>query len=398
MQRKGENMKYILIIASALFLLVGCSHKEEVKRESLGETRNPPDTSGISPVSTNENPATTSEHLLSISKDSIDHLAPDSYHLTHSSCPKGLVAPSYITDQSIFYVHDSSSEQPIDQIIAFSRSSETCEVLYEATEGIDSLVGIDQTLYWTEYDTRRTSDVSWTIHALDLDTGKVQTIHEGESTNENPTPILTTNDQALNWIQYEVKDDRVISQVISYDEKTGEKSTLVTTELNETGSPDGDYILEQKRTGNSLLLHKAISKDGERRLTLERVADDEEHTLLTDEEILSFDGADDRFAYTSDEGLTIVDREKGETYRYRATARTPVDAATFVNPHTVAFRDRAENVYLADMDTKTALSLRQDGFGHTASKPVYYNDTLCFAVTKGESPDESVTFYTYKMK
>ncbi|TYO68786.1 hypothetical protein [Rossellomorea marisflavi] len=391
-------MKYILIIASALFLLVGCSHKEEVKRESLGETRNPPDTSGISPVSTNENPATTSEHLLSISKDSIDHLAPDSYHLTHSSCPKGLVAPSYITDQSIFYVHDSSSEQPIDQIIAFSRSSETCEVLYEATEGIDSLVGIDQTLYWTEYDTRRTSDVSWTIHALDLDTGKVQTIHEGESTNENPTPILTTNDQALNWIQYEVKDDRVISQVISYDEKTGEKSTLVTTELNETGSPDGDYILEQKRTGNSLLLHKAISKDGERRLTLERVADDEEHTLLTDEEILSFDGADDRFAYTSDEGLTIVDREKGETYRYRATARTPVDAATFVNPHTVAFRDRAENVYLADMDTKTALSLRQDGFGHTASKPVYYNDTLCFAVTKGESPDESVTFYTYKMK
>ncbi|MDW4525372.1 hypothetical protein R3398_03165 [Rossellomorea marisflavi] len=104
------------------------------------------------------------------------------------------------------------------------------------------------------------------------------------------------------------------------------------------------------------------------------------------------------FAYTSDKGLTIVDSENEETYRYKATARTPVDAATFVNPHTVAFRDRAENVYLADMDTKTALSLRQDGFGHTASKPVYYNDTLCFAVTKGESPDESVTFYTFKMK
>ncbi|USK92976.1 hypothetical protein [Rossellomorea marisflavi] len=390
-------MKYILIIASALFLLVGCSHKEEVKKESLGETRNPPDTAGISPVSTNENPATTSEHLLSISKDSIDHLAPVSYDLTHSSCPKGLVAPSYITDQSIFYVHDPSSEQPRDQIIAFSRSSETCDVLYEATEGIDSLVGIDQTLYWTEYDTRRTSDVSWTIHASDLDTGKVQTIHEGESTNENPTPILTTEDQSLNWIQYEV-NNRVISQVISYDEKTGEKSTLVTTELNETGSPDGDYILEQKRTGNSLLLHKAISKDGERRLTLERVADDEEHTLLTDEEILSFDGADDRFAYTSDEGLTIVDSGKEETYRFKTTSRTPSDAAVFVNPHTVAFRDRTENVYLADLDTRTALALRRDGFGHTATKPIYFNDTLCFAVLKEESPGESITFHTYKMK
>lgn len=391
-------MKYILIIASALFLLVGCSHKEEVKRESLGETRNPPDTSGISPVSTNENPATTSEHLLSISKDSIDHLAPDSYHLTHSSCPKGLVAPSYITDQSIFYVHDSSSEQPIDQIIAFSRSSETCEVLYEATEGIDSLVGIDQTLYWTEYDTRRTSDVSWTINEVDLGTGNVQTIHEGESTNENPTPILTTDDQSLNWIQYEVKDDRVISQVISYDTKTSEVRILVTAQLNETKNPDGDYILEQKRTANSLLLHKAISKDGERMLTLERVADNEKKTLLTDEGILNFDGMDDRFAYTSDEGLTIVDGGKEETYRFKTTSRTPSDAAVFVNPHTVAFRDRAENVYLADLDTKTALALRRDGFGHTASKPIYFNNTLCFAVLQVESPDESVTFYTYKMK
>ncbi|MCM2587946.1 hypothetical protein NDQ53_01345 [Rossellomorea marisflavi] len=395
-------MKYILMIASALFLLVGCSHKEEIKKESLGETRHAPDTSmsnEATPVSTNENPTTTSEHLISISKDPIDHLTPDSYELTDSSCPKGMIAPSYITDQSIFYVDDQSSEQPRDQIIAFSRSSETCDVLYEATEGINSLVGIDQTLYWTEYDTRRTSDVSWTIHALDLDTGKVQAIHEGESTNENPTPILTTHDQSLNWIQYEVKDDRVISQVINYDANTDKKSTLVTTELNENGSPNGDYILEQKRTGNSLLLHKAISKDGERRLTLERVADDEEHTLLTDEEILSFDGADDRFAYTSDEGLTIVDSGKEETYRFKTTSkRTPSDAAVFVNPHTVAFRDRTENVYLADLDTRIALSLRRDGFGHTATKPIYFNDTLCFAVLKEESLDESVTFYTYKMK
>lgn len=309
-----------------------------------------------------------------------------------------MVSPSYITDQSIIYVYDPISEQENDQIIRFSRSSETCEVLYEATEGIQSFAGIDQTLYWTEYDTKRTSDVTWSILELNVDTGNVQTIIKGASTDENPLPMLTTYSNSLNWIEYEADGDGVTSNLISYDTESRDFRTLVTAELNENEQPNGEYILEQQMTGKSLLLHKAISKDGERKLTLEQVTDSEKQTLLTDEGILDFDGMVDRFAYTSDEGLTIVNKEKGESYRYKATARTPVDAATFVNPHTVAFRDRAENVYLADMDTRTALSLRQDGFGHTASKPVYYNDTLCFAVTKRESPDESVTFYTYKMK
>ncbi|KQU63240.1 hypothetical protein ASG66_02175 [Bacillus sp. Leaf406] len=394
-------MKYILMIASALFLLVGCSDKEEVVQENKKESRNEAGTSlstKVSPVSTKEEPAQTNEHLLSISKDPIDHLSPSSYELTHSSCPKGLVAPSYITDQSIIYIYDPISEQENDQIIGFSRSSETCEVLYEATEGIQSLTGIDQVLYWTEYDSTRTSDVTWSILELNVDTGNVQTIIKGASTDENLPPMLTTYTQSLNWIEYEADGDGVTSNLISYDSQSRDFRTLVTAELNENEQPNGEYILEQQMTGNGLLLHKAISKDGERKLTLERVADSEKQTLLTDEGILDFDGMEDWFAYTSDEGLTIVDSENEETYRYQATARTPVDATTFVNPHTVAFRDRVENVYLADLDTKTALSLRRDGFGHTASKPVYYNDTLCFAVTKGESPDESVTFYTFKMK
>lgn|GEM_PF-5910554 len=394
-------MKYILMIASALFLLVGCSDQEDVAQEKKKESRNEAGTSLStegSPVSTNKEPAQTNEHLLSILKGPIDHLSPSSYELTHSSCPKGMVSPSYITDQYIIYVYDPISEQENDQIIRFSRSSETCEVLYEATEGIQSFAGIDQTLYWTEYDTKRTSDVTWSNLELNVDTGNVQTIIKGASTDENPPPMLTTYSNSLNWIEYEADGDGVTSNLISYDTESRDFRTLVTAELNENEQPNGEYILEQQMTGNGLLLHKAVSKDGERKLTLERVADSEKQTLLTDEGILGFDGMEDRFAYTSDEGLTIVNSEKGETYRYKATARTPVDAATFVNPHTVAFRDRAENVYLADMDTKTALSLRQDGFGHTASKPVYYNDTLCFAVTKGESPDESVTFYTYKMK
>lgn len=394
-------MKYILIIASALFMLVGCSDKEEVVQEKKQESRNEAGTSlstKVSPVSMNKEPAQTNEHLLSISKGPIDQLSSSTYALTHSSCPKGLVAPSYITDQSIIYVYDPISEQENDQIIRFSRSSETCEFLYEATEGIQSFAGIDQTLYWTEYDTKRTSDVTWSILELNVETGHVQTIHKGESTDENLPPMLTTYSNSLNWIEYEADGDGVTSKLISYDTESRDFRTLVTAELNENEQPNGEYILEQQMTGNGLLLHKAVSKDGERKLTLERVADSEKQTLLTDEGILDFDGMEDRFAYTSDEGLTIVNSEKGETYRYKATARTPVDAATFVNPHTVAFRDRGENVYLADLDTKTALSLRQDGFGHTASKPVYYNDTLCFAVTKGESPDESVTFYTYKMK
>ncbi|MEW4225954.1 hypothetical protein Q0M98_20210 [Rossellomorea marisflavi] len=389
------------MIASALFLLAGCSDKEEVVQEKKQESRNEAGTSlstEVSPVSTNKEPAQTNEHLLSISKGPIDQLSSSTYALTHSSCPKGLVAPSYITDQSIVYVYDPISEQENDQIIKFSRSSETCEVLYEATEGIQSFAGIDQTLYWTEYDTKRTSDVTWSILELNVDTGNIQTIIKGASTDENPPPMLTTYSNSLNWIEYEADGDGVTSNLISYNTESRDFRTLVTAELNENEQPNGEYILEQQMTGNGLLLHKATSKDGERKLTLERVADSEKQTLLTDEGILDFHGMEDRFAYTSDEGLTIVDSEKGETYRYQATARTPVDAATFVNPHTVAFRDRAENVYLADMDTKTALSLRQDGFGHTASKPVYYNDTLCFAVTKGESPDESVTFYTYKMK
>lgn len=394
-------MKYILMIASALFLLVGCSDQEDVAKEKKKESRNEAGTSlstEVSPVSTNKEPAQTTDHLLSISKDSIDHLSPSSYELTHSSCPKGMVSPSYITDQSIIYVYDPISEQENDQIIRFSRSSETCEVLYEATEGIQSFAGIDQTLYWTEYDTKRTSDVTWSILELNVDTGNVQTIIKGASTDENPPPMLTTYSNSLNWIEYEADGDGVTSKLISYDTESRDFRTLLTAELDENEHPNGEYILEQQMTGNGLLLHKAISTDGDRMLTLERVTDSEKQTLLTDEGILDFDGMEDRFAYTSDEGLTIVDREKGETYRYKATARTPVDAATFVNPHTVAFRDRAENVYLADMNTKTALSLRQAGFGHTASKPVYYNDTLCFAVTKGESPEESVTFYTYKMK
>jgi len=398
---KGEKMKYILMIASALFLLVGCSDQEDVAKEKKKESRNEAGTSlstEVSPVSTNKEPAQTNEHLLSISKGPIDQLSSSTYALTHSSCPKGLVAPSYITDHSIVYVYDPISEQENDQIIRFSRSSETCEVLYEATEGIQSFAGIDQTLYWTEYDTRRTSDVTWSILELNVETGNVQTIHKGASTDENPPPMLTTYSNSLNWIEYEADGDGVTSNLISYDTESQDFRTLLTAELNENEHPNGEYILEQQMTGNGLLLHKAISTDGDRMLTLERVADSEKQTLLTDEGILDFDGTDDRFAYTSDEGLTIVDREKGETYRYKATARTPVDSATFVNPHTVAFRDRAENVYLADMDTKTALSLRQDGFGHTAAKPVYYNDTLCFAVTKEESPGESVTFYTYKMK
>lgn len=193
------------------------------------------------------------------------------YSISSGTCGiTSMTAPSYVDQNSIIFIDGLEKS---NTIIRFDRKEEACEIIYqiENNNGIGNLVGANNQLYWTEYDTTKMSNLEWEIKSLDLIDTQVKTIAAGYSYFDVPPPTIRTSKEGLGWIEYETDIDTktIISKLMLYDYKTNLTTIIEENILDESTTRNGIYyIMPYLIDSKNYLLYQSAFKNGNKTFNL----------------------------------------------------------------------------------------------------------------------------------
>lgn len=358
------NKSILALLFSTIIILVGCTEIEE-KTTEVTE-----DTNGVEEIISKDKNTIFKE---SMSKIPINF---NQYRIPENSCYSSpMIAPSYIDNENIIFL---DSNEDTYSIMAYSKTKDSCEVLYQA-KGIGQIVGELNTIYWTEYDTSKYTDVDWTIKSIDLDSKKVSEIYSGRSEKETPPPVLKINKKNLSWIEYIANGEIVESVLMHYSLISNELSVISSVQLDETGLREGSYLISNMSLDdNKEIIYKSIFTNGEKKLELYLVSDDEQQKLITRDNILDYTSNDNFLVYTGEGQLTVQSlKDTDYSLNYFTGDTLTTDSPIFINDNQLLFRYSMNDIILIDLNNKTYQSILSD-LNSTISKPIYNDNILSF--------------------
>ncbi|MBN3554019.1 hypothetical protein JYA63_07080 [Fictibacillus nanhaiensis] len=398
MKRLVYGFCYMIAI---LILCVGCNDKEDTlpssqKQDTEIKADKP---TSIDTLVKEEMSSTQKDTIKSVTrvKDwNLNEISNTSFKLNNTSCKMdSLVAPAYADANKIIFLSYGENN---DVIYEFSTLTNQCKEIYKS-KGIGNLVGNEGFLFWTEYDTKQLSNVEWSIKGLDLLENKVTNIATGGSYKDTPTPTMKLGYQSINWIEYEIQGEKVISKVKNYNYKKREVTTLSEALLNESEERKGEYYILQEgiNTEEQILLYKSVFKNGNKEFTIDIQKNGEPiQNLLTQNGVLDFISNNKYFVYTGEGHLTYKEiLNPASKSVFETGNKLTTDTPIFVGKHSLVFRYAMNELYLINMKENKSYSLT--GYTSLVSKPVYTNGFLAYGIKTGEQEKEEITFYLLKI-
>lgn len=297
------------------------------------------------------------------------------YQLNDVSCKTpSLIAPNYVNEDVIIFLENLKG---IAKIIELNRADEKCRVLYE-TEGIGNLIGFEERLYWTEYDTKMNTDVKWAIKAYDLKTKKEEVIQTGASYKGTPTPTLRAGIEGINWIEYEIIEPNVISKLMKVD-KNNKLTEVTSASLNEDKSINGEYLYLQQGTNEGILVYKTLFKDNQKSFDISLYNEaSEPKSYIQLDKIIDFTSNDNYFIYTGEGYLRANNlNADDEEIVYQTESNLTFDSPIIFENHFIIFRYAMNDIYIGNLQSKTYFPITKKG--SLLSKPIENNGLISFA-------------------
>ena len=402
----SKMRKYQSLVLAMAFFITGCStdidenKKEEkvVKEEEVTKEEKPVPQNEPNEVK-EESKSTYIEHLSSWTDNKIQT---KKYSISGGKCGvKSMTAPDYVDDNGIAFV---DSQETQSRIMLFDRKKGTCQPIYKTNvnDGIGNLTGEDGFLYWSEYDTRKMTDVDWKIKSLNLSNLKVSEIDTGGSYFETPTPAVRIGDGTLSWVKYTAneKTKTIQSQLMFYDTKLKKLSIKEKDELDESQERKGSYhIIQENLDSKNYLLYKSVFKDGEKKFTLNLNEDGEKSKVVaTEDGIIDFTYLNDYVTYTNGSSLYIYNKNKLNQAKIFKddSINTTLDTPIFINEDTLIFRRGMEQIYILNIAKGIASPISESII--STSKPIYTNEILSYSVFENDEDQVNLDFYVVKIQ
>ncbi|WP_374722717.1 hypothetical protein, partial [Peribacillus tepidiphilus] len=279
------------------------------------------------------------------------------YNLSKGRCKleSALIAPSYVDKNRIIFVENLEGD---DKVVEFSRNNQTCKTIY-TTEGIGNITGLNGKIYWTEYDTKKYTNVDWKIKSLDLETNNVTQIESGGSYKDTPPPTIRTGTNTINWIAYSFKGTELISQVVEYNCISGKKNQISKTTLDESQRRNGEYYIIQQGFSDKILIYKSIFDNKGKHFDISLYHDKTKPKhLLSKDKVIDFSSNDKYFTYTGEGHLTAFDiSNPGKEFVFSTGNFLTTDSPIFINSHTLIFRYGMNEILIGNLKKGTVYSI-----------------------------------------
>ena len=386
--------KYQSLVLAMAFFITGCStdidenkKEEEVTKEEKPVPQNEPN------EVKEESESMYIEHLSSWTDNKIQT---KKYSISGGKCGvKSMTAPDYVDDNGIAFV---DSQETQTRIMLFNRNEGTCQPIYKTlgNDGIGNLTGEDGFLYWTEYDTRKMTDVDWKIKSLNLSNLKVADVDTGGSYFETPTPAVRIGEGTLSWIKYTAnKKNRTIqSQLMFYDTKSKKLSIKEKDELDESQDRKGSYhIIQENLDSKNYLLYKSVFQDGEKKFTLNLNEEGEKSKVIaTEDGIIDFTYLNDYVTYTNGSSLYVYNKNNLNQAKIfkDESIHTTLDTPIFINEDTLIFRKGVEQIYILNIEKGIASPISESII--STSKPIFTDGILSYSVYESDGDQVDLDF------
>ncbi|PWW32619.1 MULTISPECIES: hypothetical protein [Paenibacillus] len=325
---RTNKARYTLILVSVAIISVGV-----VSFNLINRSLNP---SSIQQPISNETNLTINEPV----KAALPNLV-QPYKLKDKSLISTFVAPSYINDALVAFERDVS-EKSTSYIDIFSRKNKVVKNIYQTAnkEIINSLVGVEDKLFWVEYGRDQEKDTIWAIKSLDMKNNQEKILYSGISGDHIESPVLRVYDNQVSWIEKKIKDHIVYSTAILYKPITNELIRLVTTELDERGNQrKGTFMALQRPTADGLLVQQSVFKTASDK-SYEIVLYPYDHTksitlLESNQGVVDFTADQEWFVWSEIGKISIADRKTGEIkYVFEAKDKDlTIDSPFIMNDH-----------------------------------------------------------------
>jgi hypothetical protein len=390
-----KTLKHIIYIALIVLLCSACVEQESPqKKVEIKQVNTKNQHSKV--VEQSEVTKESDEEITKVSEWKDNAIQKSEYNMSQGTCKDdSLIAPAYVDEKRIVYL---SYGTDADRIYEFSTEKQECKVLYKS-QGIGNITGNNGKLFWSEYDTQQLSNVEWKIKSLDLSNKKVSEISSGGSYKDTPTPTVRNGVDSVNWIEYEIKGNSVISKLVQYDTKNENKLIVSEVSLDESDARKGEYFILQQAAEKKekMLVYKTFFKEGEKSFELGLYQNGKPvNTLLKENKVLDFVSNEKYFAYTGEGHLTAFPMNNpNQKLKYKTGNRLTTDTPIFIDPNTIIFRYAMNELIIVNLDKKVSYSLT--GYSQLVSKPVYNNGLLSYGMKSGEEGNEKISFFVVKI-
>ncbi|QCT02826.1 hypothetical protein E6C60_2111 [Paenibacillus algicola] len=322
------------------------------------------------------------------------------YKLKSESFVSTFVAPSYISDSFIAFEKDIS-EKATSYIDTFSLTTKQLKNIYQTPnkEIINSLVGVEDKLFWVEYSRDQEKDKSWEIKSLDLKTNQKKTLFSGASEDNIEPPILRVFDDQVTWIEKTIKDHIVYSSAMLYKPITNDFVKVATSELNEQGKHrKGIYMAIQRPVPDGMLVQQSVFKtvgdttDKSYEIVFYPYDQSKPITLRQSQQGMVDFTADQKWFVWSEIGkLSVADRKTGEIrYVIEAKDKDLTIDSPFIRDNHLYYRYSMYQIF--DVDLTTGKTSELSEYRLSTSKIFNTSDYLGYSYMDAKNNNGEVEF------
>ncbi|MDR7073996.1 hypothetical protein [Fictibacillus barbaricus] len=388
-----KSFKYLFFLLLLLLVCTACTEPESQKK-----IENKP-VKSTQPAKVVTKPTVVKVSMKEIKKVNEWHdntIQKTEYNMSQGTCKEdGLIAPAYVDEDRIIYLSYGQEE---DHINEFSRDTQNCKVIYQS-KGIGNITGINGKLFWSEYNTKQISNVDWKIKSLNLSNNKVVEISSGGSYKDTPTPTIKNGVDSVNWIEYDIQKNIVVSKLVQYDVITESKSIVSEVSLDESDSRQGEYFIQQQgaETKAKMLVYQTFFKKGEKSFNISIQEKGKlTKTLLAENRVLDFNSNEKYFTYTGEGQLTAFPIDDPNNKQiFKTGNKLTTDTPIFINADTLVFRYAMNELFIVNLDQQISYSITN--YSDLISKPIYNNGFLSYGMKTGEEGNEKVSFFVVKI-
>ncbi|MED1785496.1 hypothetical protein P4V43_27105 [Brevibacillus fortis] len=282
------------------------------------------------------------------------------YQLEHPDFRHDLIAPQFVNeDYIIFDMNPSGSNQA--SIGLFDRTTKKYKKIYLSPKKtiINTLVGINDTLFWVEYEKQTKKDRPWKIMSYDLKNKKTYLVKKGISDDGTSVPILTNTDKYLTWIEYELKNQIMWSRAMLYDPVIKETKIIAEAKLDETKGRNGHFFAIQRPSDNGMLIHESVytktsANESKKTYQIKFYPYDMSSSiyLLDGKEIIDYVINKNWFVWTEEGKVTVASMHDGKIkYQYFAESEKLTNDTPYIVDHYLFYRYGINQIYIVDLNT-----------------------------------------------
>ncbi len=322
------------------------------------------------------------------------------YTLTKVSLPSpqaaAFVAPCHYDGKSILFAQDTHAGY--SSVIEYDVDTKQYTSVYHSAVGtaIRSLLCIQDTLYWVEYNPKLTENISWKIMSMDRRDQEPVVMRTGCCNADLHPPVLSARGAVLTWVEKTIANGRVYCN--AYVKDHGEQEFgLATSVLDETDGANhraGDFFIVQCPTPQGLLVQTSSFHNGTRSTKLVSHSYEGSYmdVLYTGDDITAFTANEQYYVITkADRVLVYSMRSKELVYDIPSGDRRTNNDMPYIWGDHLFYRHGANQIIDVSLRDGSKMVVKQSE--DVSAELFGMNECLSFALNSAAPGDGAVDLY-----